>query len=66
MEYAADDPTSPGGKARADFSWQRVSSECNYTQMHASYVHLRLLAVNTYLPAWSSLHRYSSSQLTER
>lgn len=24
MEYAADDPASPGGVARADFSWQRV------------------------------------------
>ncbi|CAN0107363.1 unnamed protein product [Ectocarpus fasciculatus] len=23
MEYAEDDPASPGGKARADFSWQR-------------------------------------------
>ena len=24
MEYSEDDPSSPGGKARADFSWQRV------------------------------------------
>lgn len=25
MEYAEDDPSAPGGKARADFAWQRVS-----------------------------------------
>lgn len=29
MEYAADDPASPGGKARADFAWQRVSRRCD-------------------------------------
>lgn len=27
MEYAEDDPRSPGGKARADFSWQRVRNQ---------------------------------------
>ena len=26
MEYAEDDPSSPGGVARADFAWQRVRS----------------------------------------
>lgn len=26
MEYAAEDPASPGGMARASFSWERVST----------------------------------------